>query len=328
MCTTSLVMLAVLAQLAPPTTDPQAKARAQDLLSEGSRLYGDHDYAGALEKFNAAYAAYPSPKLLFNIGQASRDLGRPVEALEAFEKFLANDTDASSETAADARKAVAELKGNLGRLLVHCETAGAEVRLDGRSVGVTPVPELIWATPGRHQVTASHAQGGLALENVEVTKGVVQVLTLRLRSIAGSPPVAPLPAPAVAVPAVARDSAPEPSPRPVAVSRGWWMGRTWTWVAAASTVLLAAGSVAAGASMQSKYDSLNASCGRASATQPGCSESDVSSVTARRNLANALWGLTGAAAVTTGLLFYVEGRSVSVSPVAGELTGALARVAF
>ena len=106
------------------------------------------------------------------------------------------------------------------------------------------------------------------------------------------------------------------------------MGRTWTWVAAASTVLLAAGSVAAGVSMQSKYDNLNASCGSASATQPGCSESDISSVIARKNLANVLWGVTGAAAVTTGILFYFEGRPVSVSPVAGELTGAVARVAF
>ena len=68
------------------------------MLTEGSALYEKGDYAGALEKFNAAYAAYPSPKLMFNIGQADRDLSRPVEALEAFEKFLASDTDASPET--------------------------------------------------------------------------------------------------------------------------------------------------------------------------------------------------------------------------------------
>jgi hypothetical protein len=32
--------------------------------------------------------------------------------------------------------------------------------------------------------------------------------------------------------------------------------------------------------------------------------------------------------VTTGVLFYFEGRPISVMPVAGEMTGALARVGF
>ena len=104
MGTSFVVLLAVLAQLSPPGTDPQSKAKAQDLLTEGSDLYEKGDYAGALEKFNAAYAAYPSPKLMFNIGQANRDLSRPVEALEAFEKFLAGAADAPPEMLAERQR--------------------------------------------------------------------------------------------------------------------------------------------------------------------------------------------------------------------------------
>ena len=44
--------------------------------------------------------------------------------------------------------------------------------------------------------------------------------------------------------------------------------------------------------------------------------------------ANVLWGLAGAAAVTTGILFFVEGRRVAVAPMAGGATGMLARVEF
>jgi tetratricopeptide (TPR) repeat protein len=98
MCTSALVLLSLLAQLSPPAADAQPKARAQGLLNAGSELYGKGDHAGALEKFNAAYAANPSPKLMFDIGQSNRDLSRPVEALEAFERFLASDTNASPET--------------------------------------------------------------------------------------------------------------------------------------------------------------------------------------------------------------------------------------
>jgi tetratricopeptide (TPR) repeat protein len=123
-----LVLLSLLAQLSPPAADPQAKARAQGLLNAGSELYGKGDYAGVLEKFNAAYAANPSPKLMFNIGQANRDLSRPVEALEALEKFLASDTNASPETTAEARNAVAELREKLGQIRIDCEMPGAEAR--------------------------------------------------------------------------------------------------------------------------------------------------------------------------------------------------------
>ncbi len=320
MYTTSLVFLALLAQLSPQSADPEAKAKAQGLLTEGSRLYGEGDYAGALEKFNAAYDAYPSPKLMFNIGQANRDLSRPVEALASFEKFLRDATDASPETTADARRSVAELQGKLGRIMIHCETPGAQVTLDGKDVGVTPLADLVWATPGHHQVTARHARAAFAIEEVDVAQGVVQVVNLRLQTVATPTAAAPAPAPEPV-----RDLHVADKPPSGGSHAGWWLGRKWTWVAAGSSVVLAAGAIAAGVSMQSRYDSLKASCG---ATQLGCSDSDISSVTARRNLANVLWGVTGAAVVTAGVLFYVEGRPVSVSPVAGEMTGALARVAF
>jgi hypothetical protein len=44
--------------------------------------------------------------------------------------------------------------------------------------------------------------------------------------------------------------------------------------------------------------------------------------------AEVLGGLAAAAAVTTILLFIFEGQPASVAPVAGGMTGALARVEF
>ena len=54
----------------------------------------------------------------------------------------------------------------------------------------------------------------------------------------------------------------------------------------------------------------------------------VSSWSFRQTMANVLWGLTTAAAVTTGVLFFVEGRAVSVAPVAGGATGFVAAVRY
>jgi hypothetical protein len=45
-------------------------------------------------------------------------------------------------------------------------------------------------------------------------------------------------------------------------------------------------------------------------------------------MANVVWGLAGAAAVTTGVLFYFEGQPVTVAPVAGGMTGLIAAMKF
>ena len=321
MCAATLVLLTLLAQASPLTADPQAKAQARVLLGEGTKLYQHGDVAGALEKFQAAYAVFPSPKLMFNIGQANRDLSRPVEALQAFEKFLAEATDASAETIADAHKSAAELQKKLGRIRVDCDMAGTEVSLDGKSMGLTPLPELTWATPGRHQVTASHAGAAPAIENVDVTAGSVSTVTMRLGPPAIPAAAAPVPAPAPKLDLQA--------PRPSEASQGWWLGRKWTWVAAGSTVLLAVGAITAGVLMQDRFDSLNGSCGSASKDPTiGCSQSQIDSVSTRQTTANVFWILTGAAAVTTGVLFYFEGRPVSVAPVAGGITGFSAAVRY
>lgn len=322
----SIVLLLTLAQA--PTTNgvPQAKAKAQELLTEGSGLYERGDYAGALDKFKAAYAAYPSPKLMFNIGQANRDLGRPVEALEAFEKFVASEPDRSEATAADARDLIVQLQSNLGRIRIECTIAGSEVSVDGKSIGTTPLPKPIWATQGRHQVTASHSTGAGAIENVQVTAGEITFLTLRPQALAMALTPVPHAAPNEAgrVPGAMPQDRDELDAQQSSQTsnRGWWLGRKWTWIAAGSTLLLATGATVSGLAMQSKFDSLKSSCG------PACSDSDIASVRTRRDLANVLWGLTGAAAVTTGLLIWVEGHPATIAPTVGLATGFTAKVAF
>ncbi len=79
--------------------------------------------------------------------------------------------------------------------------------------------------------------------------------------------------------------------------------------------------------MQSKYNDLRTSCGKgAGANWTGCSSDEISSLNTRKHIANAFWGLSAAAAVTTGVLFFVEGHDVILTPMAGDTTGVLANV--
>jgi len=88
------------------------------------------------------------------------------------------------------------------------------------------------------------------------------------------------------------------------------------------------GAVTAGLLAQSKFDSLRSSCGAGNPARPGCPQSDIDSVTSRQTMANVFWGLAGAAAETTGVLFYFEGQPVTVAPAAGGATGFIAAVRY
>jgi hypothetical protein len=317
---TALILFTILAQASPSVGESQEKAQAKSLLGQGTKLYEQNDFAGALEKFQAAYAVFPSPKLMFNIGEANRKLHRPVEALEAFKRFLAGVADAPPEKVADVRTAMAQLRKQLGQIRIDCTTSGTEVSVDGRRVGLTPLPDLVWAVPGHHQVAAKHAGVAPAIEEVDVKAGSVSDVTMRLAAtVAAAPVLAPAAPSALDLRANQASSGGD---------EGWWLGRKWAWVAGGATVLLAVGAITAGLSLQSKFDSLHNSCGSASQSTVACSRSDIDSVTTLKNTTNIFWGFAGAAAVTTGVLFFVEGRPVAVAPLAGQATGFLASVRY
>ena len=74
-----------------------------------------------------------------------------------------------------------------------------------------------------------------------------------------------------------------------------------------------------------KFNSLNNSCG-SGGTGQGCSDSGINSVTWRRDVGNVFWRLSAVSAAATGVLFIEEGRTVSVTPMAGKTMGLIARV--
>ncbi len=94
-----------------PAAAPNQKELARKLYADGSALYGQTDYAGAIAAFEKAYAAYPAPAFLFNLAQAERQLG-PVHcqaALDYYERYRQ-----APESAADREEVavhIAEMRG-------------------------------------------------------------------------------------------------------------------------------------------------------------------------------------------------------------------------
>ena len=85
------------------------RAQAQLHLSRGNDLFTGDKFQEALTEFQAAFAAFPSPKLHFNIGQCQRALGRRTEALAEFRRFVDEAGDVSPDLRGEAERYIAEL---------------------------------------------------------------------------------------------------------------------------------------------------------------------------------------------------------------------------
>jgi hypothetical protein len=78
----------------------------------------------------------------------------------------------------------------------------------------------------------------------------------------------------------------------------------------ATTAGLGIAAIIAGVTANARYDELQSSCGKAPS---GCTEAEIDSVKTRVTITNVLWVMSGAAAVTSGVLFYVDARGKGAS---------------
>jgi tetratricopeptide (TPR) repeat protein len=83
---------------APPASSSAAssdaderKARALEVFQRSLALYKDGDYRRSIELLETAYAVYPEPVLLFNLGRAYEKLGETSKAVDEYERYLGAD---------------------------------------------------------------------------------------------------------------------------------------------------------------------------------------------------------------------------------------------
>jgi hypothetical protein len=293
------------ASAAPASSEP-ARAQAEAALKEGNALFAAGQYQRALERYQAAQSLVASPKLLFNFGQTYRQLGRDVEAIEAYERFLAEVPDAAPDLRRQAQQRIGELLGRIGHAQISADLDGAEVVIDGKSRGTTPLAAPVRLAPGPHQVVVQPpgSSGAPFVERIEIQGG--RSVLVRARFAAPAAAARP-PAPATAADAVVRRDAPPAAPKEPTVPA---LRRAGQVTVAAAVVLAVAGAVMVGSSWMKYSDARDGGCvGRGSCDQ------DASYISRRNTQALVLLGAAGAAAVTGGLLWYLN----PIAPAPGQV---------
>lgn len=143
--------------LAPPAF-AQPAPDAKKLLADGDKAARAKDWATALDRYRAAHAAAPSAASQAGMAQALYQQGKTLEAYEAYDELLKTYGAGLAKPAkAEADTRFAELANKTGALSVRVNEAGAEVSIDDRAVGLSPVPALIRMLVGPHRVKVTKA---------------------------------------------------------------------------------------------------------------------------------------------------------------------------
>ena len=182
------------------------------------------------------------------------------------------------------------LEPHMGTLTVRSTPPGAVVLVDGQKKGVTPL-ERDPLVAGKHLVTVRLDGHRDWTREVKVARDAAETLDLKLEPLA-------------------RDGA--SAAGGLAPKRR----RVWTWVAAGGAVAVAAVGVGLGASVlsdRSEYEGLTV---KDQARLDDLEESIPSKVVAT----NVMFGVAGALAVTSVVLFFLEGRAPAVDRDTGAAT--------
>jgi PEGA domain len=228
---------------------------ADELIRRGNDLRRKGQDEAALREFQRAYELGATPHAAASLGLAEQQLRRWGDAERHLSQALRDKTDPwVGKNRAVLEKQVKFVRGQIGRLEITGDPAGAEVLVNNENVGTLPLSDPVPVTPGPVRVevrSPGYLNGAMS---VSVARGQIGRVDLRLErdARAVAPPTfdaakavkAATETPPVAEPTVTTDPEPLPKqpdePRPSATLQGA------RWVAVgAGGLMLAAGVVGA-----------------------------------------------------------------------------------
>jgi hypothetical protein len=163
-----LIALLLIPVAAHAEDDTPEKAQARTLLGQGNALFEKGDLRGALVNFRAAYALYPSPKLLVNAAAAERELGDLPGAANDLRHFLDEASDSGDDPflVDKAKQDLRAVERKCGRIAFPGWPAKSSFDVDGHALR-----DPAYVRPGEHHVHGRTPGGAELDREVSVSAG-------------------------------------------------------------------------------------------------------------------------------------------------------------
>lgn len=133
-----------------PGKSDVATDKARQLHVEGDDLYTQGDYARARVAYVAAWALKKNWQLAGSLGDCELKLGFYRDAAEHLAYFLR--VSPMQPPSGNATKLYKEAQAKIARLDIAIDLPGADVVVDGKFVGKSPLEDPIFVDPGSHAV--------------------------------------------------------------------------------------------------------------------------------------------------------------------------------
>jgi len=191
----------------------KADREADRHFKTGVELFDERKYAEALAEFEQAYALKPHPLVLNNLAATHRALSQYDQAVDFYNRFLVEgEGKLSPEQLARGRAELEDLLRLVARVEVISAPEGAQVHVDGRSMGATPLDDPLVLGPGDHTVVASLSGYRQSERKIRVSAGDTLRVEFALEAESDAAPVA------AASPAEAEPEPPEEAPAQVSAT--------------------------------------------------------------------------------------------------------------
>jgi tetratricopeptide (TPR) repeat protein len=124
------------------------KTDARARFERGVGLFMDGNYESALVEFRTSIHDYPTRTTAVNIAVCLRKLGRYDEEQEALQALEASFPATSEADAADLERSKAAVADHLGTIRISGAPSGAQIFVDGRLRGATPLAAPLVVSSG------------------------------------------------------------------------------------------------------------------------------------------------------------------------------------
>jgi hypothetical protein len=189
MCALLAIAPATLAQ-APQSSEADRSTLAQrcrDLFTQGFEAINASQFERARQILTEAMSDCPSYDVAGALGQAELELKRYRDAAEHLDYAITHFPPGESrELLARTKEGLERAKKHVATLRVAVNQPGAEILVDDRRVGISPLKSDLFVEPGAHRVRAAKEGTTRAEQGFEVQAGQSLELTLDVDN-AGSP---------------------------------------------------------------------------------------------------------------------------------------------
>jgi hypothetical protein len=313
----------------PCLAAPPVSAAKTAEFHEAYAAFNGNDFARAYKILKALVTQTPAYDAYGLLGQAEVSLGLYRDAAEHLTFAIQNTPAGKARDAVPVlTQDLIEAKRHITALRVTVDQNDADIAIDGKVVGRSPIDVDVFVDPGKHTIKATHATLGSAESTVDAK--MAQLATIDLQLALPPPPstVDTSPPPLKYTPAdldkPSKTPAPVNSPPPVETNHGMET-RTIVLIAGGAVTLVAAGTATyfgfKSRSARSDTEALVAQgheqFGMNACAQSGTANTDLCNRIAMKNnerldaarAANISFAVTGIAAVATGLTYLLWPRS-------------------